>query len=76
MRVVCAWCERLLAEGPGPVSHGICGDCALVFERAHLRMLAERARKQRRPARPRAGAPLPGFEAAVAEPEEAWAGAR
>lgn len=25
--VVCAWCQRQLAEGEGPVSHGICADC-------------------------------------------------
>jgi hypothetical protein len=24
---VCAWCERILAEGVGPVSHGICDSC-------------------------------------------------
>jgi ribosomal protein S27E len=30
MRVVCAWCGKVLGEKPGPaadVSHGICEDC-------------------------------------------------
>lgn len=76
MRVVCAWCERLLADGPGPVSHGICEGCAFVFERAHLRTLAERERKQRRRTGQRAGAPLPGFEAALSEPGEVCAARR
>ncbi|GIW18260.1 MAG: hypothetical protein KatS3mg064_1417 [Tepidiforma sp.] len=66
MRVVCAWCGAVLVEGEGQVSHGICGACSELFERAYLRALRERARRQRRGARPRAGAPLPGFEAALA----------
>lgn len=27
MRLVCAWCDRVLVEGDGPVSHGICDAC-------------------------------------------------
>lgn len=28
MKVICAWCRRLLKDGPEhPVSHGICPDC-------------------------------------------------
>lgn len=66
MRVVCAWCGAVLANGEGQVSHGICPGCSELFERAYLRALRERARRQRRASRPRAGAPLPGFEAALA----------
>ncbi len=25
---VCAWCQKVLAEGEEPVTHGICPDCA------------------------------------------------
>lgn len=28
MRVICAWCRRVLRKGIGPVSHGICPECA------------------------------------------------
>lgn len=28
MRVVCAWCKRVIREGSEPVSHGICSSCA------------------------------------------------
>ena len=28
LRVVCAWCGKVLREGVGPVSHGICTVCA------------------------------------------------
>lgn len=28
MKVICAWCQRLLRDGPAePVSHGICSTC-------------------------------------------------
>lgn len=27
MRVECAWCGTVLADGPPPVSHGICEEC-------------------------------------------------
>lgn len=37
MKVVCAWCHKLLKPGTGPedaeVSHGICKDCYRVFLR-------------------------------------------
>ena len=26
-RVVCAWCDLVLVEGPQPTSHGICPAC-------------------------------------------------
>ncbi len=65
MRVVCAWCGAVLSEGEGQVSHGICPGCSELFERAYLRALRDRARRQRRRGRPPAGAPLPGFEAAM-----------
>lgn len=28
LKVVCAWCGKVLVEGSGPVSHGICAECA------------------------------------------------
>ncbi|MCC7366526.1 MAG: hypothetical protein IT303_19365 [Dehalococcoidia bacterium] len=31
-RVVCAWCSRVLHQGPPPASHGICENCRYVFE--------------------------------------------
>ena len=27
-RIVCAWCEKVMQEGPEPTTHGICPDCA------------------------------------------------
>jgi len=28
IKVVCAWCDTIITDGPaGKVSHGICGDC-------------------------------------------------
>lgn len=27
LRLVCAWCERTIRAGAGPVSHGICEEC-------------------------------------------------
>ncbi len=27
MRTVCAWCEKVLRDGPPPTSHGICKVC-------------------------------------------------
>ena len=35
LRVVCAWCKTVLAEGgPGaPTSHGICSACAVMLRR-------------------------------------------
>ena len=31
MKIVCAWCQRTLQDGPGPISHGICRECAGQF---------------------------------------------
>jgi len=27
LKVICAWCERIIRSGPGPVSHGVCDSC-------------------------------------------------
>jgi len=27
MRVICAWCGKLIREGDEPISHGICEEC-------------------------------------------------
>lgn len=27
MRIVCAWCLRVMDDGDEPTSHGICEDC-------------------------------------------------
>ena len=32
MTIVCAWCQKVLQSGSGPVSHGICSSCAEAFE--------------------------------------------
>jgi hypothetical protein len=29
--VICAWCEELMEEGIGPVSHGMCPTCHADF---------------------------------------------
>jgi len=29
--VVCAWCEDILEDGPGPVSHAMCPTCHAAF---------------------------------------------
>lgn len=32
LRVVCAWCSRLMKDGPpDPVSHGLCPECEAVY---------------------------------------------
>lgn len=31
-REACAWCGRVLREGPEPTSHGICPDCLARLE--------------------------------------------
>ena len=31
MGVTCAWCGEVIEEGPGPVSHGMCGKCWLAL---------------------------------------------
>lgn len=32
LRVVCAWCSRLMKDGPpDPVSHGLCQECEAVY---------------------------------------------
>jgi len=28
LRLICAWCKRVMREGPEPTSHGICPACA------------------------------------------------
>lgn len=33
MNVICAWCGKILKEGPEPTSHGICRKCAWTFSR-------------------------------------------
>ena len=40
-RVVCAWCQHVISDGCGPVSHGICASC---FEGA-LRSISTAARR-------------------------------
>lgn len=32
IKVVCAWCGQTMAEGRGPVSHGICPPCGARWE--------------------------------------------
>ena len=42
MRVVCAWCDVLLQDGSGAVSHGICTPCFRRLKRAHARAMRSR----------------------------------
>lgn len=30
IKLICAWCQRLLRDGTLPASHGICPDCQRV----------------------------------------------
>ena len=36
LRIICAWCRTILAEGREPASHGICAPCAIELRRVHL----------------------------------------
>jgi phage FluMu protein Com len=38
MKVVCAWCGKVLQEGSEPISHGICPECK---EEMKQEMIAE-----------------------------------
>ncbi len=29
MKIICAWCRKVMQEGTLPASHGICDECAL-----------------------------------------------
>jgi hypothetical protein len=31
MRTVCAWCKKVMSDGPPPTSHGMCKQCELKF---------------------------------------------
>jgi hypothetical protein len=31
LRLTCAWCGEVIEDGPGPVSHGMCGNCRAAF---------------------------------------------
>lgn len=65
MTVVCAWCRQVLATGSETVSHGICGPCSVRLEASFMRKLRTGTRRKMATAprqRPRASAPLPGFE--------------
>ena len=41
-QTICAWCKRVIREGNGQLSHGICKPCRATFLRRHA---AERARQ-------------------------------
>lgn len=32
MKIICAWCKRILKDGVGDVSHGICKECSRSIE--------------------------------------------
>ena len=34
-QTICAWCKRVIREGNGQVSHGICKPCRATFSRRH-----------------------------------------
>ncbi|MGH2608115.1 MAG: hypothetical protein ACRDHF_03410 [Tepidiformaceae bacterium] len=63
MVLICAWCNRTLRRGTGPVSHGICDDCSRIVEsRSVARWGRPLARKRRQPD---LRIPLPGFGEAL-----------
>ena len=33
MKIVCAWCQKVMKEGEGEVSHGICKTCGKKVEK-------------------------------------------
>ena len=41
---ICAWCKRVIREGNGRLTYGICKPCRATFSR---RLAAERARQAR-----------------------------
>ena len=43
-RTICAWCKRVIREGNGQLSHGICKHCSVALSRRHA---AERAHQAR-----------------------------
>ena len=68
MRVIRAWCDIVMSDAPGLVSHGICPNCSLTVEQAWHRSLVNQEsgvlRAVRRPflapTQPLPGFPLPG----------------
>ncbi|MEX0782117.1 MAG: hypothetical protein WD557_05660 [Dehalococcoidia bacterium] len=61
MVLICAWCDRTLRRGAGPVSHGICENCSrLVESRVVERWDAPPRRNRRRELAKKI--PLPGFD--------------
>lgn len=34
-RTICAWCKRVIREGNGQLSHGICKPCSVTLSRRH-----------------------------------------
>jgi len=55
--LACAWCKSIVRDGSGPVSHGICGECAGLFS-SQIDMVAREARRSRRSLRGRSGVQL------------------
>jgi hypothetical protein len=61
MVLICAWCNRTLRRGSGPVSHGICARCSALVE---SRVVGRWSRPVARGVRELAvKIPLPGFDA-------------
>lgn len=58
MRIVCAWCDLVLEEGPGPASHGLCEGCAMLWE-ARIAATRRPARGCRKRPAPPARRPQP-----------------
>jgi hypothetical protein len=60
MSLICAWCNRRLRRGKGPISHGICDPCIRIVESRSVSRWGKPAARRRRP--PDLRLPLPGFE--------------
>jgi hypothetical protein len=66
MALICAWCNRTLRRGPGPVSHGICERCSRIVESRVVHRWGTPPSKLRRARELAEKIPLPGFEAVPA----------
>ena len=64
MVLICAWCNRTLRRGSGPVSHGICERCRQIVESRVVHRWGMPSSKLGRARELAEKIPLPGFEPA------------
>lgn len=46
MRVVCAWCGKIIEAGDGPISHGVCEPCVVLLDQGLSAEAIKRIREQ------------------------------